>query len=386
MNQSYLFYYLGAVLLIILMFVVILMTWRFRTQRKTKGQELKDYIKALNYLIEGNLTKAIDYFYNSIRQDTSNIDAYIKLGDIFRQQNKIDKAIKIHKELLIRQNLNYVTKTEIVKSLVLDFYAAQLYDKALENLNIIFSVEPKNLWAKNQQLAIYEAKKDWENAYKTLKVLAKWENRKENSTQLSLYKVEEAKRKFEIGEEKNGRILLREAIKIDSYCSAAHIELGDSYVRENRFKDAITIWVDFIREVPKQSYLVFERLQEVLYSIGTYGEIENILKKLNQEFPDNLDIIFTLSDIRIRKGDIDGALELYKTALEKDPNSLLAKMKLIKLYIRNNQKEDALKFAMDVADQSIESIQEFQCTVCNYKSEDPLWHCPKCRSWKSFNI
>jgi len=386
MNQSYLFYYIGAALVFILIIAIIYMVWRLQSQNRTKGQEYKDYIKALNYLIDGNLERAVEYFYNSIRIDTENIDAYIKIGDIFRQQNKIEKAIKIHKELLVRQNLNHVTKTEIIRSLVLDFYAAQFYDKALENLNFIFSVEPKNRWAKKQQLIIFEAKKDWENAFRTLKVLAKWENRVEINDQLSLYKVEAAKQKFEINEEKNGRFLLREAIKVDDNCSSAYLELGDSYVREDRLKDAITVWVDFIRKIPSQSYLVFDRLQEVLYTSGSYGEIENILKELNQEFPDNLDIIFTLADIRIRKGDIDSAVDLCKTALEKESNSVLAKMKLIKLYERKEQKEEALKLAVDVADQSIETTSEFMCTICNYKSIEPLWYCPKCRSWKSFNI
>jgi len=386
MNQSYLFYYIGAALVFILIIAIIYMVWRLQSQNRTKGQEYKDYIKELNYLIDGNLERAVEYFYNSIRIDTENIDAYIKIGDIFRQQNKIEKAIKIHKELLVRQNLNHVTKTEIIRSLVLDFYAAQFYDKALENLNFIFSVEPKNRWAKKQQLIIFEAKKDWENAFRTLKVLAKWENRVEINDQLSLYKVEAAKQKFEINEEKNGRFLLREAIKVDDNCSSAYLELGDSYVREDRLKDAITVWVDFIRKIPSQSYLVFDRLQEVLYTSGSYGEIENILKELNQEFPDNLDIIFTLADIRIRKGDIDSAVDLCKTALEKESNSVLAKMKLIKLYERKEQKEEALKLAVDVADQSIETTSEFMCTICNYKSIEPLWYCPKCRSWKSFNI
>ena len=92
MNQSYLFYYFGAALVIILIITVIYMVWRLQNQKRTKGQEYKDYIKALNYLIDGNLERAVEYFHNSIRIDTENIDAYIKIGDIFRQQNKIDRA------------------------------------------------------------------------------------------------------------------------------------------------------------------------------------------------------------------------------------------------------------------------------------------------------
>ena len=198
--------------------------------------------------------------------------------------------------------------------------------------------------------------------------------------------VPKPKKKFNVDNEKEGRNLLREAIKIDSGCSAAHIELGDSYVRENRFTDAIKVWIEFVRNVPKHSYLVFDRLQEVLYSIGSYSEIENILQELHEEHPENLDIIFTLTDIRVRKGDTDGAIGLCESVLEKVPDSVTAKMRLIKLYDRKSDKDKALKMALDLADQSTDSLKIFICSKCSYNSSVPLWFCPDCSSWKSFNI
>ena len=386
MEQTYLFYYIGAGLIAILVIVSIYFTFTLRKQNKQKDWEKKDYIRALNYLIEGELSKAVEYFHNSVRNDTENIDAYLKLGDIFRQQKKVDKAIKIHSELLVRRNLDHTTKSEIIRSLVLDHIALKNYSKALENLNSLIAVEPKNHWAKKQQLVVYEAQMDWDNAFKTFKQLSKLEGLKEINDRLSLYKVENAKKSIADKKEKEGRILLREAIKLYPACSAAHIELGDSYVREERYTDAIKVWVEFVRKVPNHSYLVFDRLQEVLYSSGSYGEIENILQELHQEYPANLDVMFTLADIRSRKGDTTEAIQLYEYALEKEPESNAARLKLVTLYDRNNEKEIALKIAKDVADKTLDSNMELMCTVCNYKTKVPLWHCPKCNSWKSFNL
>lgn len=385
-EQTNLFYYFGAGLIVLLIIVIVHFSLKTQRRNKQKNLEKKDYIRALNYLIEDDYPKAIEYFYNAVRNDTENIDAYIKLGDIFRQQKKVDKAVKIHNELLVRRNLDHTTRSEIIKSLVLDHIALKNYSKALENLNTLIAVEPKNQWAKKQQLVIYEAKGDWENAFKTFKQLAKIEGRKEVNNQLALYKVENGKKSIKNKKEREGRILFREAIKLDPACSAAHIELGDSYVREERYTDAIKVWVEFVRKVPNHSYLVFDRLQEVLYSIGSYGEIENILQELHQEYPNNLDVIFTLADIRSRKGDTEGAIQLCELALEKNPDSIHAGLKLIKLYDRNHEKEKALKLAKEVADKSFDSKMEFVCSVCNYKTNIPIWHCPKCNAWKSFNL
>ncbi len=386
MNQTYLFYYFGSGLIIILVLGITYFTVRLNKKKQLKRLESSDYVKALNYLIDGDLSRAIECFYNSVRNDTENIDAYLKLGDIFRQQKKFDKAIKIHRELLVRRNLSYSANAEITQSLVLDYFSIGNYSQALDSLNSIFAVEPKNIWAQNQQLAIYEAEGDWEKAFKALKSLARLENIKNVDDQLSLYKVEEAGQKFKENNEKEGRILLREALKMDPKCSSAHIKLGDSYAREERHTDAIKVWVEFVRNVPNHSYLVFDRLQEVLYSIGSYSEIENILRTLHEEHPENLDILFTLSDIRVRKGDIDSAIDLCESVLEKTPDSMNAKMRLVKLYDRKNEKDKALKIALDSADQSTDSVRTFLCSKCNYNSQIPLWRCPGCKSWKSFNI
>ena len=99
-----------------------------------------------------------------------------------------------------------------------------------------------------------------------------------------------------------------------------------------------------------------------------------------------LDILFTLSDIRVRKGDIDSAIDLCESVLEKAPDSMNAKMRLVKLYDRKDEKDKALKTALDLADQSADSVRAFICSKCNYHSQIPLWRCPGCNSWKSFNI
>lgn len=386
MQQSYLFYYVAIALILIIIVAVIYASFRIRKQKLRNRFEANEYIRALNYLIEGNYSLAVEYFYKAVQKDTENIDAYLKLGDIFRHQKKVEKAIKIHNELLVRRNLDHLTKTEIIRSLTLDYFAAEKYDKALESINSLFAVEPKNVWAKKQQVAIFEAKQDWESAFKALKLLDKWEKQEAVQNQLSLYKVEQAKQKFREKKEKEGRILLREAIKIEANCSAAYIALGDSYVRAERFTDAIKTWVEFVRKVPHQSYLVFDRLQEVLYSMGSYSEIENILQELYQENSKNLDIVFTLADIRARKGELDTAIGLCKSALEIDPGSIQAKLRLVKLYDRKEDKEKALKVAVELAEQSAEVRHDFHCSVCNYHTDEVLWHCPNCGAWNSFDI
>ena len=48
------------------------------------------------------------------------MNAYMQLGNLLRDVN-VDRAIKIHQMLTVRQNLDKETKIEIFKSLALDY-------------------------------------------------------------------------------------------------------------------------------------------------------------------------------------------------------------------------------------------------------------------------
>ena len=106
-------YLYGIALLAIALILITVYLLVSRKKSRISSSDSSDYIKALNALIEGNMDEAIRLFYNSVRQNTENIDAYIRLGDIFRQQGKVEKAIKVHRELLVRRNLSQHSRNQI---------------------------------------------------------------------------------------------------------------------------------------------------------------------------------------------------------------------------------------------------------------------------------
>ena len=379
-----LYYIIGGALLLIFLIAIVIAS--LKKKKKAKAGDESHYVLALTALIEGDTERAIREFYEAVKRNTDNIDAYIRLGDILREKGEVERAIKIHKELLVRRNLDATAREEVIRSLVKDYVKAGQYDRALQQLNHIFSVEPKNLWAKQMQVSIYEAKGDWENAFKALKTLSKWKKDKDYRSQLALYKVEDAEAKFKAGQEKDGRVRLREALKIDPTCAAAHVALGDSYVREGRHTDAIKVWIDFVRKLPQHAHLVFDRLQEALYFVGNYSEIESLLEGVHKEHPDIPEVAFTLADIRARKGDLDSAIQLCEAMLEKNLQPEQALSKLIKLYSKKGDTAKAMQLAQELADKNLNEKFHYECRVCHFVSSDPLWRCPKCGAWNSFHL
>jgi lipopolysaccharide biosynthesis regulator YciM len=75
----FLFFFLAVVGLLSILLV--------RERRMARRQIVKEssYIRGLSALIDGDDHVALDLLKDAVREDSSNIDAYIRLGDLYRR-------------------------------------------------------------------------------------------------------------------------------------------------------------------------------------------------------------------------------------------------------------------------------------------------------------
>ena len=365
-------------------FIIILAVFYFIFKTpKQKRDATVEYTKALNYLIIGEKNKALEKLREAVRLDTSNIDAYIKIGDILREQGSADRAIKIHRGLTIRRELTSGQKITILERLIKDYQVAEKYDRAIQAGQKLLEITNHDAWAQEIMLRLHEGAGDWEKAFVTLKKIQKAKGQKDSQL-LALYKVESGLRLIEEEKERDGRIKFREAIKLDKKCPPAYLYLSDSYIRENRYKDALTELERFCTQVPQLSYLGFARIKEILFHEGLFGEVENVFETLLQKNPGIESIRFSLADIYERKGEIDQAIDLCHEALEQNPESQHAKKYLAKFLAQKGKNEEALQYALDLVEILMDKKEQFVCKKCGFVSTEPKWRCPQCHEWNTF--
>ena len=373
--------YIGIGILILVLVGVIIFLLKRPVKKKDASLE---YTTALNYLITGEKEEALKKLRDAVLRDTSNIDAYLKIGDILREQGFVERAIKIHRGLLVRRNLNSGQRIDILKSLIKDYQLAEKYDRAIRVADLLVDLTRNDIWAQDIRLKILEAAGEWDKAIDALKSLQKTKGEKDK-TRLALYKVEAGLQCIEDNRERDGRLKFREAIKLDKNCPPAYLYLSDSYIRENRYEDALTELKKFITQVPDRAYLAFNRIKEILFHIGTFGEVENIFRDLLEKHPENEPIRFALADIYERKGELQKAIDLCYNCLERNSGSQQAKRYLVKFLSRTGEKEEAIKYALELIEDFYNTEQNyFTCRVCGYKSKEPKWRCPECLEWDTF--
>lgn len=356
----------------------------FRRESAVPSDEAAiDYAQGLNCLLMGDRESALRKLTEAVKKNSDNIDAYLKIGDILRDLGRIEKAINVHKYLTVRPGLSASQHEDILRSLAKDYQAAKDYDKALGVLNQILQEDGSLRWAREMKLKLYEQKEEWDKAFQVYKEFKR--NFKETPNgRLALYKVQEGLQLMEGGKAKDGQSRFRDAIKIDPANPAGYLCLADALTEDNRTDDALKVLRDFVMKVPAQSYLAFDRLQDLLYEGGRYGEIETLYHKIIEKQPDNLAARLALVENYEKKGDLSQAIAACSGVLEKDPRNELAKKYLVRLYHKSGDKDRAADQALTLVDDALNQKRLFSCKACEYEAEEPFWRCPECLEWETY--
>jgi len=294
-----------------------------RYYRKTQQAEPSQYVEALRNLLDGKQEAAFTKLRQVVAEDTTNIDAYLRLGQILREHNRADRALQVHKDLTLRFGLTKADKASILQQLASDYLTLNELTTAEAALKELVSLDPHNHWAHTNRLKLLEKAGQWEEAYEAAEHVLKIEGNKSRKP-LARYKHNSGERLFKAREYHKARVLYKEAIGLDPTFVPAYVAVGDAYYEEQRFEDAVGFWLRLVEAVPEQAHEVIERLKDTLFILGRFGDIVGICLNVLDKYPKNIEVRRTLAEFHLKKGDLDVAQEILVQILEEQPNDTAA--------------------------------------------------------------
>ena len=90
------------------------------------------YFKGLNFLLNEQPDKAIEAFIEVVKVDPQTIELHFALGSLFRRRGEIERAIRMHQNLVERPDLAQDQKLHALYELAQDYFKAGLLDRAEE--------------------------------------------------------------------------------------------------------------------------------------------------------------------------------------------------------------------------------------------------------------
>jgi lipopolysaccharide assembly protein B len=369
---------------IIILVVLILLFWSKSKKVKPKPAD-KLYIEGLKALLAGDDSKAFQRLKQVVSQDTNNVDAYLKLGDIFRKKKRFDKALQIHSNLTLRPDLAEEIQMEIKKSLALDYIESGEHSQAISILKDMFKSNQTEFWAGSKLMSEYEEIGNWEEAFELRERLSK-DKKEKNQQILALYKVFIGNQLASKGDYHKARLAYKEALNYDEKCVPAYIFLGEAYHSDERLEEAAESWRKLAEKVPQSAYLVFEKLEKALFEMGNFGEIEKFYNQILSANPKNTHALLALATLDEKRGKTVQAQERYSLILDIDPLYLPAQLSLLRICQDKGQTYKAKHIIEGLFDICPSPLKSFICRKCGHNSDEPLWRCPQCKNWSSFNI
>jgi len=346
----------------------------FRKSKRVSAHDTE--IKALNHILAGEKDQALLLLKEIAHKNTSNIGAYLQVGDLYRQLGNPEAAIRVHQDVLDREDTSQEIRLMTHERLAMDYESLEQYSQAAQHAESILKVNRKDLWALQalHRYAIHT--KNWNSAIKAFQKESA-AGGKPDPLLPAIYKTQEATEAKSKGNKSNAVSLLKQAIKLNNKCAAPYYQLGKIRQEEGNYKHAIDFYTSFVELDPTAGSIVFTEIEKMYFELGQFEHVEQFYQRLHKKQPENLEVVIGLANYFERKGEYRDALVLLEEVKDPDFNNL--SFILGHLHILDKLGHtDTLKTTIDTFIDSDRRKRILTCPNCSYVHNEPSYICNKC--------
>jgi lipopolysaccharide assembly protein B len=341
------------------------------------------YFKGLNFLLNEQPDKAIEAFIEVVKVDPQTIELHFALGSLFRRRGELERAIRMHQNLVERPDLAQEQKLVALLELAQDYLKAGLLDRA-EELFLKLDGTPHAEAALNFLLEIYEQEKEWHKAIDIAGRLERVTGRSYQKEIANFY-CELASSEMMQSRPEAARPHLATALAHHRLCVRANMLLGDLEMASNAPDAAIEAWKRIEGQNPPYLALVAERLYEAYERQGRTDEGLNLLRGYLERYP-ALDFLNVVFQGMLEK---EGAAEAYRMVrdeLRRTPTLLgLDKLLEAQLLEAPVEKRRDLELVRQLVNQHTRGLAMYKCEACGFRARQFYWHCPACGEWETYS-
>ena len=340
------------------------------------------YFKGLNLLLNDQPDKAIDAFIEIVTLDPETADMHFALGNLFRRRGEIERAIRVHQNLLARPDLPLEQRTQAQYELGMDYLKAGLLDRAEETFNGLVD-SSYSVQARRSLLEIYQREKEWGRAIEAatgLQASGAGARQKE----IAQFYCELAHDALVRNDRSEALALLDKALHADRNGVRATMLLGDAMLAGGDAEGAITTWKRVEQQSVPHVALVAGRLMDGYRRIGRPQEGVNLLRSYLAE-ASSIDLIEVVFKAVIELDGVEAAKQLVIDELRRNP-TLLGLDKLLEARLMDAPAHiwEELSMVKNLIHGYTAKLARYQCSQCGFKARQYYWQCPGCSNWDTY--
>ena len=343
----------------------------------------RSYFQGLNFLLNEQQDKAIEAFIEVVKVDPQTIELHFALGSLFRRRGEVDRALRMHQNLVDRTDLDKDKRQQALFELAQDYLKAGILDRA-EALFQELQTTPYAKPALDFLLELYQKEKDWLKAIDVAQRLSAISGQPRGK-EVAFFFCELAA--AEIARKQSGaaRIHLELALEANPQAVRATMMLGDLESAAQQHAQAIEIWKRIEQQNPQYLPLVAERMLDACRLSGRMDEGIALLQGYQAKYA-SLDLMNVLFNAILRRDGAEAAYKLVRDELQRNP-TLLGLDKLLEarlLEVSADNRAD-VELVRNLVHQRTRSLAMYRCANCGFKARQFYWHCPACHGWETYS-
>jgi lipopolysaccharide biosynthesis regulator YciM len=314
--------------------------------------------------------------------NSDTVETHLALGNLFRKRGEVDRAIRIHQNLIARTGLSTEQRNDALLELGQDYMRAGLFDRAealfnelIENNVHISSVLPL-------LLDIYQQEKDWENAIRIASQMGLVGGQPARSIIAQFYceLAENARARDNIEEACR---LLEQASEFNPYCARARLIRAVIARQQEEYQMALAAY----EQVAERDIELLPEILDDMYTchleLGTLPAMVDYLHKAVSLYT-GISPVLMLADIMSNEKGDSTAAEFIAGELGKRP-SVRGLSRFIDLSLANSDgaARENLLILKNMTNKLLENKPVYKCHECGFCGKALHWQCPGCKHWNT---
>lgn len=342
----------------------------------------RQYFIGLNYLLNEQPDEAIETFIRALEVNPETVETHIAIGKLFCQRGDVERAIKVHQNLLARPNLTREQADRVQLELARDYLVVGMLNRSERLLEeLVEAGSPLRGEALADLVRVHEREHDWDRAVDMGGRLMR--ERPEFAVTLAHYYCEQAAALIKQSELPQANKRLLQALEVDDSCSRAVLMLAELALDMGRQGDAVR----WLRRLAERDAEFVPQALPLVRRCADNGALDMLayLDKVLADHPQP-----QVAVVLARADQMKGQVRLSEVShfvlehIQRQP-SLLGLLYLIDLHLDHAETKgrDNLLILRAIVEALVVDKPPYRCSACGFLAKRLHWQCPTCHGWST---
>lgn len=352
-----------------------------QAQRKQSSILSRHYYRGLNFLLSDQPDRAVDTLMKMINLDSDTVETHIAMGNFFRHRGELDRAIRVHQNLVSKQELSETQNLQALRELGKDYMLAGFLERAENAFLQLLDSEKHFLDAQQQLFSIYQTTKEWDRAIELGERMMNCHGDSDDlCNRISHFYCEQALKKIQNEEYDEAESSLQKAVTSDEHAVRPWLILGELAMKQNQYQQAF----DFLKEVPVRDVSWFSEAVPLLEQCSKELQSDEQLEALLEQYWQQCATSY-LAKVRLLANNksTEEAEKVLFEQLSKTPTMKGFKT-LMGFFIEDevdDKTKESLTMVKGLVEEQIKLRPKYRCHSCGFSGRQIHWLCPSCKKW-----